>query len=208
MDLSVLNKSVKKDKFKYEDWKVAVQLFRQGCHMFKFDLRSGYHHLDICFQQQTFLGFSWKGVYYCFTVLPFGLLSAPFIFTKCLKAMVKFWRQNAIDIVLYLDDGLGLSSCLDICIKDSSFVKQSLIDAGFLINEEKSIFTPVQNLEWLGIVWNSLSFSLSIPERRIIDLTECLNDILQKFPFFLHALWLRPQVELFRCHLLLVMSQD
>ena len=57
LDLSVLNKSVKKDKFKYEDWKVAVQLFSSECYMYKFDLRSGYHHFDICSQQQTFLGF-------------------------------------------------------------------------------------------------------------------------------------------------------
>ena len=80
---------------------------------------------------QSILGFSWKGSFYCFTVLPFGLLSAPFIFTKCLKAMVKFWRQNAIDIVLYLDDGLGMSSSVDNCVKDSFFVKQSLLDASF-----------------------------------------------------------------------------
>ena len=64
LDLSVLSRSVKKDKFKYEDWKVAVQLFSSGCFMYKFDLKSGYYHFDICHQQQTFLGFSWKGSFY------------------------------------------------------------------------------------------------------------------------------------------------
>ena len=39
---------------------------------------------------QTFLGFAWKFSgdtefrYFVFTVLPFGLASAPFIFTTCL----------------------------------------------------------------------------------------------------------------------------
>jgi hypothetical protein len=55
-----------------------------------------------------------------------------------------------------LDDGLGIGSSLRDCSQNSVFVRQSLIDAGFLINEDKSIFTPVQSLEWLGIVWNSL----------------------------------------------------
>jgi hypothetical protein len=41
------------------------------------------------------------------------------------------------------------------CIEQSSYIKNSLIDAGFLINEDKSVFTPVTQLEWQGIPWNS-----------------------------------------------------
>lgn len=182
LDLSVLNKSVRKDKFKYEDWKVAIQLFSKNCFMYKFDLKSGYHHFDICSNQQTYLGFAWKGNYYCFTVLPFGLLSAPFLFTKCLRAMVKYWRSRAINIVLYLDDGLGMSSDQEACRKDSVFIRKSLTDAGFLINEDKSIFTPVQTIEWLGILWDSVHFSLQIPDRRIHDLLESVNSLLTDFP--------------------------
>jgi hypothetical protein len=33
-----------------------------------------------------------------------------------------------------------------------TIVKESLIEAGFFINEEKSGFNPVTKLEWLGIV--------------------------------------------------------
>ena len=49
--------------------------------MFKFDLKSGYHPIHILQEHQTFLGFSWvvNGVrkFFVFTVLPFGLSSAP-----------------------------------------------------------------------------------------------------------------------------------
>lgn len=182
LDLSVLNKHVKKEKFKFEDWRLAVQFFQKDCFSFKFDLRQGYHHFDVCPQQQTYLGFSWKNKFYCFSVLVFGLASSPYLFSKCLRAMVKFWRQNAINIVLYLDDGFGMASSYAHCERDSEFVKKSLIDAGFLINEEKSIFNPVQKLEWLGIVWNSVEFSLSIPERRISDLLRSIDEILKIFP--------------------------
>lgn len=109
LDLSVLNKFVRRDKVKFEDWKIALQYFQKGFHMFKFDLKSGYHHIDICSAQQTFLGFSWNNLFYVFTVLPFGLSSAPYIFTKCLRPMVRYWRQSGVNIVLYLDDGLGLA---------------------------------------------------------------------------------------------------
>ena len=180
--MSVLNTFVRKDKFKYEDWKVAIQLFGQNCYMYKFDLKSGYHHFDICTKQQTYLDFSWKGNFYCFTVLPFGLLSSPFLFTKCLRAMVKYWRSKAVNIVLYLDDGLGMSLDYDSCFKDSFFIRKSLTEAGFFINVDKSVFTPAQSIEWLGIIWDSVNFSLQIPDRRVQDLIESVSLILSEFP--------------------------
>ena len=51
--------------------------------MIWFDLKSGYHHVGIYPDHQAFLGFVWKfpGVlsfrYFVFTVLTFGLSSAP-----------------------------------------------------------------------------------------------------------------------------------
>ena len=96
--------------------------------------------------------------------------------------MVKYWRKNAIDIVLYLDDGYGMAQSFDICEKQAKFVQKSLTEAGFLINTEKSMFDPKQELEWLGILWNSRVFSISIPERRISDLLNSINSIFDFFP--------------------------
>ena len=64
------------------------------------------------------------------------------------------------------------------------FVKQSLVDAGFLINEVKSISVPTQKLEWLGILWDSQLFSLSIPDRRISELLCSITHIIVFFPEF------------------------
>jgi hypothetical protein len=38
---------------------------------------------------------------------------------------------------------------------------------GFLITEEKSVFTPVTQLEWLGNLGNSGDYCLSIPKRKV-----------------------------------------
>ena len=40
-----------------------------------------------------------------FTVLPFGLCSAPFIFTKVMRCPVKFWRLRGIKISTFIDAG-------------------------------------------------------------------------------------------------------
>jgi hypothetical protein len=48
LDMSILNLSIKKENVKFEDWKISVQYFERDTFMFKFDLKSGYFHLDIC----------------------------------------------------------------------------------------------------------------------------------------------------------------
>ncbi|CAC5379968.1 unnamed protein product [Mytilus coruscus] len=62
LDMSQLNKHIKREKIKFEDWKIAIQYFDKNMYvyLFKFDLKSGYFHIDICPQQQTFLGFQWE----------------------------------------------------------------------------------------------------------------------------------------------------
>jgi hypothetical protein len=60
-----------------------LQFFEKDNYLFKFDLKSGDHHFDICPQQQTYLGFSWENKFCCFSVLVFGLASSPYLFSKC-----------------------------------------------------------------------------------------------------------------------------
>ncbi|XP_048776627.2 uncharacterized protein LOC125680870 isoform X2 [Ostrea edulis] len=182
LDLSRLNNYVRYEKIKFEDWKTAIDYFEKDCYCLKFDLKSGYHHIDISDSFQTYLGFSWNDKFYCYTVLPFGLSSAPFIFTKCLRPIVKFWRKRGIKIVLYLDDGFVFASSKHECLSVSEFIKSSLSEFGLLINIEKSVFYPTQNLEWLGILWDSKSFSILVPKRRLDDTVASLQQLMKCFP--------------------------
>ena len=47
LDLRYLNQFLHKVKFKYEDIRVALLMFTREDLLFKFDLKSGYHHLNI-----------------------------------------------------------------------------------------------------------------------------------------------------------------
>ena len=109
----------------------------------------------------------------------FGLSSAPFIFTKCLKTMVKSWRENSIKIVMFIDDRFSLNKSLQKYQKQSEFIRQSFIQAGFKINKEKSIWEPQKSLEWSGLFWDGNCFSLSIPDRRISDFFSEMNNVLK-----------------------------
>jgi len=83
--------------------------------MFTFDLKSGYHHVEIFPEHRKYLSFAWTFSsghtrFFQFSVVPFGLSSAPYLFTKLLKPLVKKWRSEAKSIVVYLDDGLGAAA--------------------------------------------------------------------------------------------------
>ena len=94
LDLRHVNSYIPKAKFKMEDWKVFLQYLSRSGYMYKFDLKSGYHHIDICQPHQQFLGFQWalggagNRHFTCFTVLFFGLSSAPYLFTKIFRPLV------------------------------------------------------------------------------------------------------------------------
>lgn len=63
------------------------------------DYINRFYHINIFQTHQTYLGFSWvfNGTtnYFIFTVLPFGLSSAPFLFTNIVRPLVKF-HQNCL----------------------------------------------------------------------------------------------------------------
>lgn len=57
-----------------------------GAFLYKFDIGQAYHHIDIDENHQKYLDFAWeidgKNRYFMFAVLPFGLCSRQFIFSK------------------------------------------------------------------------------------------------------------------------------
>ena len=154
LDCRNINDNLHKFKFKYEDLQVARQLFEKGFYMFSFDIRGAYNHIDIFQPHRMFLGFSWqdagKEAYYVYNSLPFGLASAGHIFCKVLRVLVTFWRSKGHRVVTFLDDGLGGNQNYNTACASSEFVRQSLIEFGFLISEEKCQWQPALQISWLG----------------------------------------------------------
>lgn len=182
LDLRILNACLHKRKIKFEDHRKVLEYFSHGGFMIKFDLKSGYHHLDIFPQHRKYLGFCWQFLdgskkYFMFNVLPFGLSTAPYIFTKLLRPLVKLWRCRGLHMVVYLDDGFGLEQCFDLAANASHHVQGDLFAAGFIVAEEKSVWPPTQNLEWLGIDWDARDGTISISAKRIEKAQNLIKDV-------------------------------
>ena len=95
LDLRHVDKFLFIPKFYYEDLSCLTKVFAKDDWFFDWDLKSGYHHVNICKPHQQYLGFSWviDGVqrFFVFRVLPFGLATACFCFTKLLRPFALRW---------------------------------------------------------------------------------------------------------------------
>ena len=116
LDLRYINQFLPDRKFKYEGLDLIPTLFNRGDFFTTFDLKSGYHHVDIHEDSWPYLGFSWGSGparrWYTFRVLPFGLSSACYVFTKLLRPLVKRWRSKGLRCIVYIDDGICASKSI------------------------------------------------------------------------------------------------
>ena len=168
LDLRHVNFFVKKCKIKFEDAKSFLQslLPRPTAWACSFDIKSGYHHIEIFESDQECLGFSWvlEGVtkYFKFTVLPFGLSVGPYIFSKVMRPLVRYWRSKALSIVVYLDDGISAAQSFSKCEEHSLLVRSDLFKSGFVPNKCKCQWVPVQ-----VIVWDFKNNRMFIPPEKV-----------------------------------------
>jgi hypothetical protein len=171
LDLRFVNSLLISNRFKYEDLRTFRDIFQSGGWFFKFDYMSGYHHVDFLPQHQQYLAFAWEEGhakrYFVFTVLPFGLATAPYVFIKIQKDLVKHWRAQGIRIFTYLDDGIGWGPPEEVSRKISRKIQIDVESSGFLWHPDKSVWEPSQHGEILGFVVDLKIWYFRVPERRI-----------------------------------------
>ena len=183
LDLRHPNEFVLNSKFKYEDLYHISPVLGSGQFYFTFDLKSGYHHVDIFPPHRKFLGFSWRHSdnitrFYVFNVLPFGLNSACYLFTKLTRPLAYYWRSHGIMAYIYIDDGLIISPSLQAAESNLALVRNTISLSGFIPNEAKCVWKPSPRITYLGFIIDSPSSSFLIPQRKIADLLSLIEQLL------------------------------
>ena len=83
--------------------------FGPGCHLVKMDLKDAYRVVSVHPDDQHLLGISWDGAVYMDRSLPFGLRSAPKLFTAVADAMTwALFSRGILYLLHYIDDFLFL----------------------------------------------------------------------------------------------------
>ncbi|XP_045497532.1 uncharacterized protein LOC123695669 [Colias croceus] len=94
LNLKCLNKFIETKHFKMEDYRTASKLITPNCFMATIDLKDAYFLVPVNKMHRKYLRFEYDGVLYEFNCLPFGLCTAPFVFTKLLKPIFEFLRKT------------------------------------------------------------------------------------------------------------------
>lgn len=141
--------------------------------------------MDIFPPHRKYLSFSWRFSnsqirYFQFNVLPFGLSSACYVFTKLLGPLVKCWCGFGYSSVVSLDDCItGRRSC-HLAMRTSNQVRQDLKSCGLTVNEKKCMWFPMQIGEWLGMIINTISMTFVVPQKKLEKISSSVDSILSK----------------------------
>ena len=100
MDLRFVNRALPYKKFKMEGLKQLRQMIKKGDYMTSIDLKDDYLHVPIAEESQRLLQFKFNNRFYRFRAMPFGLSTAPRIFTKILRSVVQVCRARGIRLLV------------------------------------------------------------------------------------------------------------
>jgi len=177
-NLKNLNTFIQNSKFKMENFKSILNLINRNDFLGSIDLLDAYFQIPIAKHVRKFFRFLYNGQTFEFTCLPFGLSTAPRIFTKVMKPVVQYLRSRGYRNAIYLDDLLCMDSEKTSCDIKLNETVQFLESLGFLINQKKSMLVSFQRILYLGFIIDTAQYQVELPAQKKINLTDRVNSIL------------------------------
>ena len=162
IDLSILKKSIEKKHFKMESSNSIRNILQIGDFFFTADLTMAYNTIPMHPSSMKYLRFWWHSKAWEFRALPFGLTTAPWIFSLVMSDMAKYLHKNSIVCVFYLDDLLFKDQDYDRLLTNHPLILYFIQALGWLINFPKSNLELTQRGVYVGTDYN-LSSGLVFP---------------------------------------------
>lgn len=157
---------------KYASVEDAVRLIKQlgrGTQLVKMDLRDAYRIIPVHPDDQHLLAIEWQGMTFVDKALPFGLRSAPKVFSAVADAMAWILFKRGIQFLLhYLDDFLLVGSPGS---SEASMARAraeaAFKELGVPVSSHKTE-GPSTRVTFLGILIDTESLTLSLPEDKLL----------------------------------------
>lgn len=180
IDLSDMNNSVSKQHFKMQHLEVAIDMLARGCFMASIDLKDAYYAVPISVESQKYLCFQWKGSFLKFRAMPFGLTSAPRIFTKILGPIFSTFRDRGFLGFPYVNDSFIMGFSRKDCAEAVSWLRDTFEKLGFSIHPKKSMFEPETSLVFLGYRLNSVAMTVQPTEEKCKKVSDKITSVRSK----------------------------
>ena len=178
MDLSApagnsVNDGISKDdcSFHYasvDDAACRIHHLGTGCLMAKMDICQAYRNIPVAPEDRRVLGMLWQQQVYIDKVLPFGLRSAPIIFSAVADALLWIMHQRGVTWAIhYVDDFLTMGRAeSDECQVNMALMHQTCHEAGLPLEPSKTQ-GPCPILTFLGIELDTISMEMRLPQDKL-----------------------------------------
>jgi ribonuclease HI len=169
-----LNKCLRSKTIKMESIESTLMLAKRGDWATKIDLKSAYSHVPVQLEFRPYLGFQYQSRLYRYRTMPFGLRTAPRVFTKMLRPVAAWLRQHMqTRLTVYMDDILVLAATEDEATRQTDQVRVLLERLGWTLSYEKCKLVPAHSVEFLGwtLDFNSESIRTTKKRRQALQTT-------------------------------------
>jgi len=180
LNLKKINEFIDTIHFKMEDYRTVCNLLTMDAVLASIDLQDAYHLIPVAVEHQRYLRFKWRGNLFQYTCLPFGLATAPRVFTKVMRPVMSKLRSKGNASVQYLDDIFLIGSNKKQCDNNIRRTKSLLCRLGFLINLKKSNLVGTKKLQYLGFEFDTRDMTLSLPQSKRENLIKLCEYALKK----------------------------
>lgn len=142
------------------------------------DLTDAYFHLLIRQSFRKWLRFVWEENIYQFRALPFGLSLSPWVFTKVVRELLAVVHSNEVRMRAYLDDWAVLAASHAQAARDTELVLSLARELGFNVNLLKSELEPSQRFLYLGLVFDTVAWTVAPSQARVDRLLASIESLL------------------------------
>ena len=146
-----------------------------GCLMYKRDLKGAFRQFNLDPGDYRFAGLSWDGKVFIDTRLAMGLRSAAYCCQSVTEIIAKIAGRDAFTLV-YLDDFGGA--------EEAGKALEAFNHLGLLLNQfgleeapDKAV-APTTRMEWLGISFDTLEWSMALKPGKLQELLSWLPKLL------------------------------
>ncbi|CAK1585578.1 unnamed protein product [Parnassius mnemosyne] len=179
-DLRGLNRYVHTKHFQLISHASIPEFLQNGDWMVKIDISNAYFHIPIAESHRCYLRMIYNNELLQMNSLPFGLASAPRTFAAVTNWIAEILRDKEIRVLVYLDDFLLVHQDQAKLVSQTAEVVRLLESMGWQINYLKSVLKPMQQLEYLGITWNTKTDTMYLSERKIKNIKTAITKLLSK----------------------------
>ena len=107
--------------------------------------------LAVAPEHDTFWGFHWKGVYYAFIHMPFGVASTCYVYTHIKAELYMPFRQAGVMMAFLINDRLGAAHGKEQAKRECRITTAIVVCLGGTLSLKKSQFMPTTRAVFLGM---------------------------------------------------------